>query len=88
MPTTTAQRRYLNVTFTEWEGSRSVRIQLPGDVSVAEAIDEAKHELDLAPNATFQALSGDRQLEALETLLDAGLDADAEVDLVPAVKAG
>jgi hypothetical protein len=63
-------------------------MELPADVSVSEAIEEAKHELDLPPSATFQALCGERQLSDLETLQDAGLDADAEVDLMPQVIAG
>jgi hypothetical protein len=63
-------------------------MDLPADVSVAEAVDEAKNELDLSPNASFQALFRDRQLDGLETLRDAGLESDAEVDLMPDVKAG
>jgi hypothetical protein len=78
----------LTLSFSDWEHSKSVMLEFPADASVAEAVDEARNELSLPNDVLYQALHGGRQLDGLATLRETGLAKDAEIDLMPDVKAG
>lgn len=78
----------MTLSFSDWERTKSVTLELPADASVAEAIDEARHELALPTDVLYQALHAERQLDGMSTLRDTGLSSDAEIDLMPDVKAG
>jgi len=76
------------INFHDWDRSRMATIEIPTDVSVAEAVEEARIELDLPSDVAYYALHRDRQLPGLSTLRDAGIETDADVDLMPDVRAG
>ena len=88
MNTALLDMELMTVSFSDWDHTRSVSLDLPGEASIAEAIDEASRELDLPRDVAYQALHRDRQLPGLSTLRDAGLESDSQIELMPDVKAG
>jgi len=76
------------LTLRDWDHSRHVTMDFPAEASVAEAVEEARHELNLPPDVGYLALHRDRQLDDLRSLRDSGITTDSDVDLMPDVKAG
>ena len=88
MQTTAQAMDFMTLSVSDWEHTKSVVLEFPIDASVAEAVDEARHELALPEDVLYQALHGSEQLDGLATLRETGLREDAEIDLMPDVKAG
>ena len=88
MEATSTSTDTMRLSFNDWDKTKSVRLAFPSEASVAEAIEEAREQLALPGDVFYQALQGDRQLDGLSTLRDAGLRSDEEIDLMPDVKAG
>ena len=76
------------INFHDWDGTRSASLEVPSSASVAEIVEEARAELDLAADVDYLALHRDRQLDGGITLRDSGVEADSDIDLVPNAKAG
>lgn len=79
----------VNITFTDWEGVRHAHIdEVTRNATVAEVLDEARRVMDLPVDTSYQALLEGRQLNRMDTLEEAGVDADVEMEIVPEVHAG
>jgi hypothetical protein len=55
---------------------------------VAELLDEARRVMDLPIDTSYQAVLEGRQLNRMDTLEEAGVDSDVEMEIVPEVHAG
>jgi hypothetical protein len=79
----------INVTFTDWEGVRRVHLdEVTRNATVAELVDEARRVMELPIDTSYQAVLEGRQLNRMDTLEDAGVDSDVEMEIVPEVHAG
>jgi hypothetical protein len=79
----------VNLLFTDWDGSHHARLDdVPRNATVAEILDEARRAMDLPIDTSYQAILDGRQLSRMETLAEAGINADAELEIIPEVKAG
>jgi hypothetical protein len=79
----------VNVTFTDWEGVRHVHLdEVTRSATVAELLDEARRVMDLPIDTSYQAVLEGRQLNRMDTLEEAGVDSDVEMEIVPEVHAG
>ena len=87
----TAERRNesVNVTFTDWERVRQVHLdEVTRSATVAELLDEARRVMDLPIDTSYQAVLEGRRLNRMETLEEAGVDSDVEMEIIPEVHAG
>jgi hypothetical protein len=79
----------VNITFTDWEGVRQVHLdEVTRSATVAELLDEARRVMDLPIDTSYQAVLEGRQLNRMDTLEEAGVDSDVEMEIVPEVHAG
>jgi hypothetical protein len=79
----------VNVTFIDWEGVRQAHLEeVTRRATVAELLDEARRVMDLPIDTSYQAVLEGRQLNRMETLEEAGVHSDAEMEIVPEVHAG
>lgn len=83
---TTSSHLTLNV--SDWDHTRSVQMDVPWDASVSEVVEEARRGLQLPSDVSYSALFRNRQLGGMETLRDAGIDADSDFEIMPEVEAG
>ena len=79
----------VNITFTDWEGVRHVHLdEVTRGATVAELLDEARRVMDLPVDTPYQAVLDGRQLNRMDTLEEAGVDSDVEMEIIPEVHAG
>ena len=83
-----AATELLTLKITDWDHTRTVEMEVPTDASVSEVVEEARRELQLPADISYSALFRDRQLPGMETLRDAGIDEDADFEIMPEVEAG
>ena len=79
----------VNLTFRDWEGARSARLDaVPRNTTVGEAVGEAVRALQLPFESFYKALRKGKELNHGDSLEEVGIGADEELDLVPEVSAG
>jgi hypothetical protein len=87
--TAQATPELVNVTFTDWEGMRRVSLEdVARNATVAELLDEVRRAMDLPNDTSYQALLDGRELNQMETLEEAGIVSEAEMEIIPEVHAG
>ena len=80
---------FLSLVAKDWEGTRRARIpKVHRDTTVGEVVSESAQALNLPFRQFFQAVFRGRELNHGDTLREAGLECDAEIELVPEVSAG
>jgi hypothetical protein len=79
----------VNLTVTDWEKTRRAHLEdVPRNATVAEILEEARRLMELSTDTSYQLVLGDRQLNQMESLLDAGVESGAEMEILPEVHAG
>jgi hypothetical protein len=87
--TTETAPEFLNVSFTDWERTRHVYLEdVTTTATVAELVEAAREAMDLPPDTAYQAVLDGRQLNHMDTIEEAGIAADTEMEIVPEVHAG
>jgi hypothetical protein len=89
MEATQATPALVDVTFTNWEGTKHTDLNgVSRDATVAEVASEAVKLMGLPLKTFYQALFKGRQLNPSDTIEEAGIRPDEAVELIPNVKAG
>jgi hypothetical protein len=79
----------VNIRFSDWEGTRHAHLDdVMRNATVAEILDEARRVMELPIDTSYQAVLNGRQLNHMETLEEAGIDSDVDMEIVPEVHAG
>ncbi len=80
---------YVNITARDWEGARKVHMDdVARSTTVGQVVGESVRALQLPFSDFYQAVFRGRELNHSDTLDEAGLDSDSEIELVPEVSAG
>ncbi len=78
----------MNLTARDWEGTRTVHLEdVSRSTTVGEIVGESVRALQLPFQEFYQALSRGRELNHSDTIEEAGLDCDSEIELVLEVSA-
>lgn len=86
---TTELSEPLTITVRDWDHSRQALLSdVMRDATIAEVVDEARRAMDLPIDTSYQALLDGHELNHMETLTEAGIETDAELEIVPDVQAG
>ena len=74
----------------DWAGQKHVEIQeeVPKDTTVGEVVTEMIHAMGLPSSTAYSAYYQGRKLSRSETVIDAGLEDEAEITVSPEVTAG
>jgi phosphoribosylaminoimidazole-succinocarboxamide synthase len=91
MTTTAAETTgdFINITARDWEGARKVHLDdVSRETTVGQVVGESVRALKLPFRDFYQAVFRGRELNHSDTVREAGLDADSEIELVPEVSAG
>jgi len=89
MQTAAEHTEMLNIHFRDWQRTRSVDLEdVVRSATVAEIVEAAREALNLPLDTSYQAVLDGRALNSLETLKEAGIEMDAEMELIPEVHAG
>jgi len=84
-----AANDFINLVARDWEGTRSAHLaDVHRGTTVGEVVSESARALDLPFQNFYQALLRGRELNHGDTLDEAGVERDAEIELVPEVSAG
>ncbi len=87
--TTATTSDFVNITARDWEGTRKVHLDdVARDTTVGQVVGESVRALKLPFRDFYQAVFRGRELNHSDTIDEAGLDSDAEIELVPEVSAG
>ncbi len=79
----------VNLKVTDWSQLRRAHLEdVPRNATVREILTEAQRLMDLSHESPYQLMFDNRILNAMSTLADAGIAADAEVEILPDVEAG
>jgi len=87
----TAERipEFVNVTVRDWEGTRRVDLEdVPRNATFAELVDEARRQMGLRVDTEYQAVREGMKLNHMQTLEEAGIDSDTDLEIHPEVSAG
>ena len=80
---------FVNITARDWEGARRVHLDdVARTTTVGQVVGESIRALQLPFRDFYQAVFRGRELNHSDTIDEAGLDSDAEIELVPEVSAG
>jgi phosphoribosylaminoimidazole-succinocarboxamide synthase len=80
---------FVNITARDWEGARKVHMDdVARSTTVGQVVGESVRALQLPFSDFYQAVFRGRELNHSDTLDEAGLDSDSEIELVPEVSAG
>jgi phosphoribosylaminoimidazole-succinocarboxamide synthase len=80
---------FVNITARDWEGARKVHLDdVAGNTTVGQIVGESVRALQLPFRDFYQAVFRGRELNHADTIREAGLDSDSEIELVPEVSAG
>ena len=80
---------FINLVAKDWEGTRRAELaDVHRGTTVGEVVTASARELDLPFQNFYQALFRGRELNHGDTLDEAGVDQDGEIELVPEVSAG
>jgi hypothetical protein len=91
MQTGTIERteEFVDVTFSDWEGNRRVQLEgVPRNATVSELLDEVRRLMELPTDTGYQAVRGQVALNNMQTLREAGIEADTALEIHPEVTAG
>ncbi len=80
---------FVSITARDWEGARRVHMDdVARNSTVGQVVGESVRALQLPFSDFYQAVFRGRQLNHGDTIEEAGLDSDSEIELVPEVSAG
>ncbi|MCP5040854.1 MAG: hypothetical protein GY944_07470 [bacterium] len=80
---------FMNLTARDWEGTRQVHLdEVARTATVGELVGQSVQALQLPLRDLYQAVFRGRELNHGDTLEEAGLDSESEIELVPEVSAG
>ena len=80
---------FVSITARDWEGARKVHLDdVARSTTVGQVVGESVGALKLPFSDFYQAVFRGRELNHSDTLDEAGLDSDSEIELVPEVSAG
>ncbi len=80
---------FVSITARDWEGVRKVHLDdVVRTTTVGQVVGESVRALQLPFSDFYQAVFRGRELNHSDTLDEAGLDSDSEIELVPEVSAG
>ena len=86
---TEANSGFLNLSAAEWAGERKAHLDaVPVDATVGEAVTEFVHALQLPFEDFYTLVFRGRELNHSDTLDEAGIANEDELELVPEVSAG
>jgi len=87
--TATGTPDLVSIRVTDWRQLRSAHLKdVPRNATVREIMTEVQRLMELSLDSSYQLLSGDRALNQMDTLAEAGIASDAEIEIVPDVEAG
>jgi len=74
----------------DWNHQKRVQFEdgIETDSLVSEVVAEAVHRLELPRNVPYSAVVGGRKLNKSDSLAEAGLKTDDEIEVCPEVSAG
>lgn len=79
----------VNLSVRDWDNTRRAHLEdVPRSATVAEILEEVRRAMELSTDTSYQLLHGDRQLNQLESLAEAGVESGAELEILPEVQAG
>ncbi len=80
---------FVKITARDWEGARKVHLDdVALTTTVGQVVGESVRALQLPFGDWYQALFKGRELNHSDTVEEAGLDNEGEIELVPEVSAG
>jgi phosphoribosylaminoimidazole-succinocarboxamide synthase len=80
---------FVNITARDWEGARTVHLDdVANSTTIGEVVIESVRALQLPFTDFYQAVFRGRELNHSDTVEEAGLDSEGEIELVPEVSAG
>jgi hypothetical protein len=80
---------FINLVAKDWEGTRRAHLdEVHRGTTVGEVVSESARALQLPFQNFYQALFRGRELNHGDTLEEAGVVTDGEIELVPEVSAG
>lgn len=80
---------FLNIKARDWEGRNLVNLpDVARTTTVGEVVAESVRALQLPFKSFYQAVFRGRELNHSDTLDEAGLESDSEIELIPEVSAG
>ncbi len=91
MEAMTAERteEFVDVTVSDWEGNRQVQLEgVPRNATVSELLDEVRRMMELPTDTDYQAVREGLKLNNMQTLREAGIEADTALEIHPEVTAG
>jgi hypothetical protein len=84
-----ATPQFVDLVLSDWEGGRKAHLEgVPRSATVGEVVAEAVRALGLPIQSFYHALFRGRELPHSETLDEAGLEGESELELSPQVSAG
>ena len=87
--TTTSNPDLVSIRVTDWRQLRHAHLEdVPRNATVREIMTEVQRLMELSLDSSYQLLSGDRALNQMDTLAEAGIASDADFEIVPDVEAG
>lgn len=85
----TSTPELVSIQVTDWAQRRRAHLEdVPRNATVREILTETQRLMDLSLESSYQLLCGDRALNQMETLAEAGIATDVEMEIVPDVEAG
>jgi hypothetical protein len=79
----------INLSVRDWEGTRRAHLEdVPRNATAAEIVDEARRLMGLASDTSYHLVLGSRALNGMQTLEEAGVESEAELEILPRVQAG
>ncbi len=86
---TEAREDLVQVTFWDWQGAKKASLaEVPVDATVGEVLDEACRAMELPADSSYQAILESRQLNLMDTLREAGVCSNVDLEIIPEVYAG
>lgn len=80
---------FVSITARDWEGTRRVHLDdVARTTTVGQVVGESVRALKLPFRDFYQAVFRGRELNHSDTIEEAGLDRESEIELVPEVSAG
>jgi hypothetical protein len=79
----------MSITVHDWENTRRAHLEdVPANASVAEILEEARRLMGLSADTPYKLLRGERQLNGMDSLADAGIEPADDLEILPEVHAG
>ena len=79
----------ITLSVKDWEGTRRAHLEdVPRNATVAEIVDESRRLMGLPSDTSYHLVLGSRALSGVDTLEEAGVESEAELEILPRVHAG